>query len=123
MLMDGSARYIALDPSDDADAERGRSVALLLAEAREDAGAAGAAVVPVTAAPRVDRVEVIAPASLPGGYELPCDFRGRSVTVEVVRRLFPFASCVPVVGQSHARVALMSYSQTLTCPGPWFFTF
>ena len=32
-----------------------------------------------------DRVEVIAPAALPGGYELHCDFQGRSLVVRVVR--------------------------------------
>jgi hypothetical protein len=32
-----------------------------------------------------ERVDVVAPASLPGGYELPCDFRGRSVVVRAVR--------------------------------------
>jgi hypothetical protein len=32
-----------------------------------------------------DRVEVIAPATLPGGYELHCDFQGRPLVVRVVR--------------------------------------
>ena len=40
-------------------------------------------VVPVPTA--TERVEVIAPASLPGGYELHCDYKGRSVVVRVVR--------------------------------------
>jgi hypothetical protein len=31
-----------------------------------------------------DRVKVIAPAALPGGYEMPCDYQGRSVLVRVV---------------------------------------
>jgi hypothetical protein len=40
-----------------------------------------AVAVPVPA----ERVEVIAPATLPGGYELHCDFQGRPMVVRVVR--------------------------------------
>jgi hypothetical protein len=40
-----------------------------------------AAAVPVP----TERVEVIAPATLPGGYELHCDFQGRPMVVRVVR--------------------------------------
>lgn len=42
-------------------------------------------VIPVVATTSTERVEVIAPASLPGGYELDCDYKGRSVVVRVVR--------------------------------------
>jgi hypothetical protein len=47
-----------------------------------------AGVIPVAApvlTTSTELVEVVAPASLPGGYELHCDFRGRSVVVQVVR--------------------------------------
>jgi hypothetical protein len=39
---------------------------------------------PAAATTATDRVEVVAPADLPGGYELPCHFLGRPVVVRVV---------------------------------------
>ena len=49
---------------------------------------AGGPVVEAVAVPVVtDRVEVVAPASLPGNYQLHCDFQGRPVVVLVVRTL------------------------------------
>jgi hypothetical protein len=40
-------------------------------------------VVPVVA--KTERVAVVAPSDLPGGYELHCDFQGRQMAVRVVR--------------------------------------
>jgi hypothetical protein len=36
----------------------------------------------------IDRIELIAPANLPGGYELECEFEGRTWVVRVVRTSF-----------------------------------
>jgi hypothetical protein len=77
-MMDGSAMYsdlgtTAVFPAVDKDDD-------------DDGVQLVATLVPVVAT-KAERVEVIAPASLPGGYELPCDFCGRSVVVRVVRRI------------------------------------
>jgi hypothetical protein len=57
-----------------------KTAAAVPAVDKDDVDAAG-----VLLATSTERVEVIAPASLPGGYELSCDFCGRSVVVRVVR--------------------------------------
>jgi hypothetical protein len=63
-----------------------KTAAAVPAVDKDDDDAAGMLLVatPVSAT-STERVEVIAPASLPGGYELSCDFCGRSVLVRVVR--------------------------------------
>ena len=49
-------------------------------------------VVEAVAVPVVtDRVEVVAPTSLPGNYQLHCDFQGCPVVVLVVRTHFAIA--------------------------------
>jgi hypothetical protein len=45
---------------------------------------APADVVDAVAVPVTDRVEVVAPATLPGNYEMHCDFQGRPIVVRVV---------------------------------------
>jgi hypothetical protein len=50
--------------------------------AQGDCSGAGTAAAVTTAT--TDRVEVVAPADLPGSYELPCDLLGRPVVVRVV---------------------------------------
>ena len=53
---------------------------------------AGGPVVEAVAVPVVtDRVEVVAPTSLPGNYQLHCDFQGCPVVVLVVRTHFAIA--------------------------------
>ena len=47
------------------------------------------AVAPVVA----KHVAVIAPADLPGGYELHCDFQGRPMVVRVVRLVYGCYKC------------------------------
>jgi hypothetical protein len=55
---------------------------------------ATATATPVVTPTLTERVEVIAPASLPGGYELHCDFQGRSVVVRVVRIVMCRCICI-----------------------------
>jgi hypothetical protein len=75
-MMDGSAKCSDLKTA----------AAVPAVDKDEDDAAAGALLVATpVAATSTERVEVIAPVSLPGGYELSCDFCGRSVVVRVVR--------------------------------------
>jgi hypothetical protein len=63
-----------------------KTAAVVPAVDKDDDDAAGVLLVATpVAATSTERVEVIAPESLPGGYELSCDFCGRSVVVRVVR--------------------------------------
>ena len=78
MMMNGSAKYSDL----------GKTVVAPAVDNDDDDDAAGVLLVatPVPAATTAtERVEVISPASLPGGYELHCDLLCRSAVVRVVR--------------------------------------
>jgi hypothetical protein len=57
-------------------------------------GGTMAAVVEALPAVVTERVEVIAPANLPGNYELHCDFQGCPVVVRVVRAYGWLRVCV-----------------------------
>ena len=99
--MSGSAAkyYSALGTEEDA-AAGGLGAPLLLEEEEEEAQVPVAILATKNEAEATchPRVEVIAPASLPGGYELHCDFRGRPVKVRVVsvKALRPGGRIVPV---------------------------
>jgi hypothetical protein len=56
-----------------------------LADASSGTGLVAVAETVPPAVTVTERVEVIAPANLPGDYELHCDFLGRPVVVRVVR--------------------------------------
>jgi hypothetical protein len=58
---------------------------------------------------KIDRIELIAPANLPGGYELECDYEGRTWVARVVRTSFDFLR-----GQGALFVARRALA--LTCP-------
>ena len=47
----------------------------------------------VPAVAMTERVAVVAPTDLPGGYELHCDFQGRPMVVHVVRSIEEGSQC------------------------------
>ena len=99
--MNGSTKYSDLGSTTTAAANPSPVAAAVAAVDNDDdyndesAGvllvAAAATPVPMAAA-KTERIEVVSPASLPGGYELHCDFRGQPVVIRVVRRYCPAAS-------------------------------
>ena len=68
-----------------------------------------AVAVPVT----TDRVEVIAPATLPGGYELHCDFQGRPLVVCVVRFVATSCSALLYLTSHLKSVEMLSFVESM----------